>query len=290
MHKLTQVSGIILLAALVSFGATRLFPASGATVVKAKESGFERVMRTGILRCAYLIYPPETIKDPNTGKLSGTTVETTEEVARQLGLKVEWTAEVGFQDMFEGFKTGRYDAFCSGVWEMPGRTREALFTIPWNYGASYTFVRADDTRFDDSLDAINDPNVKIAQLDGEAGQIIADENYPKAGRYLLPPLNDISHVLEAVATRKADVAFLQIGSGRGYLKSNPGKLKIIRKAAARAFPAPLIALRHGDYDLKYILDAAMRTLQENGFVERVLRKYDPDLDSYLLVAKPYQAR
>ncbi len=261
---------------------------ASSTQAPAKESVFDRVLRTGVLRCAYAVYPPETIKDPNTGKLSGTIVETTEEVGRQLGLKIEWTAEVGFLDVFTGLKTGRYDAFCSGAYENPQRAKEALFTIPFNYGATRIFVRADDTRFDESPDAINDPKITIAHIDGEITQFIIDESFPKARHYSLPALTDISQTLESVATRKADVTFLQAGPARGFMEHNPGKLRILQKFPARVFAAPLIAVPLGEHDLKYLLDATIRTLQENGFVESVLQKYDPTLDSYLLVAKPYR--
>ncbi len=263
---------------------------SGRQGAPVKESSLNRVLRTGTLRCAYIVYPPETIKDPNTGKLSGTIVETTEEIGHQLGLKVDWVAEVGFQDMFEGFKSGKYDALCSGLYETPSRSKAALFSDPFDYGATYALVRADDTRFDESINAIDDPNVRIAQIDGEMGQLIADESFSKAGRFSLPHLSDISQELESVATGKADVVFLQIAPARGFMEHNPGKLKVLVKAPARAFPAPLLAVAQGEYGLKYLIDATLRSVQENGFVERVLRKYDPALDSYLLVASPYQKR
>lgn len=285
MKKAVQCLAFLLLAAVVSWGVSR----SAATrPVLARESAFERVMRTNILRCAYIVYPPETIKDPNTGKLTGTVVETTEEVARQLGLQLEWTAEMGFQDKFEGLKTGRYDALCSGLREDPAFAKAALFSAPMMYGSTRAFARADDTRFDGTLEAVNDASIKIAQIDGEAAQVIANENFPKASGYFLPPMSDISQVLEAVALRKADIAFLQTAPGQGFMRNNPGKLKILRHKPMRIWAQPLMAFAHGENDLKYVIDATLRTLHENGFVERTLRKYDPRLDSYLLVAAPYR--
>lgn len=250
-----------------------------------KQTAFDRVMRTGTLRCAYLVYPPETIKDPVTGKLSGIVIETTEELVRQLGWKVDWVAEVGFQDMFEGLTTDRYDALCGGLYEKPNRAKVALFSAPFNYGVTYTVARADDVRFDKSLEPINDPSIKIAQLDGEISQAIAEESFSKAGRYSLSNLSDVSQMAEAVATEKADVTFMTIANARSYMEGNPGKLKLIHKLPSRVYPAPLLALAHGEQELKYVIDATIRTLQENHFIERTVRKYDPKLETYLL-AKP----
>jgi hypothetical protein len=95
-------------------------------------------------------------------------------------------------------------------------------------------------------------------------------------------------VLETVATGKADVAFLQKGPAQGFLRNNPGKVRIVGSAPLRAFPAPLIAVRPDAVSLKFMLDAGIRALLLNGAVEKTLRRYDPELNSYLLVSKPYE--
>lgn len=259
------------------------FPAFAAD----KESVYDRVIRTGTLRCGYIVYPPETIKDPNTGALSGTVVDMMAEVGLHLDLKIDWVAEVGFADMFEGFKTGKYDALCSGLWKSPARARHALFTIPTNYGVYYAYVRNDDTRFDSGLSGIDDPGVKIAIIDGEYGESVAGESFAKAQTYRLPQLSDISQLLESVAAGKADVVFLQKAPAAGYLAANPGKIRAIDAYPVRVMPAPAVAVPVGEQDLKALLDAAFEFMINNGTVEHILRRYDPALSSYNLIARPY---
>ena len=251
------------------------------------ESTYSQIEETGILRCAYIVYPPETIKDPNTGALSGTVVDLVNEAGKQLGWKVEWVAEVGFGDMFEGFKNGKYDALCSGLWENPARAKSALFTIPINYGVYYPFVRIDDVRFDNGLQIANSPSVKIAVIDGEYGDFVAKESFPNAEALRLPHLSDISQLLLSVSTGKADIAFLQKGPAKGFLKNNPSQLKSLDKYPVRVMPAPAIAVAPDEQRLKNTLDATFRYLLNNGYVEQVLRKYDPELSSYNLISKPY---
>ena len=286
MSRLSRFLMTLLAAAFVAMAVVHYYP-SASSEKAAKESVYARVMRTGVLRCGYLIYPPETIKDPNTGKLSGFIVEITEEAARQLGWKVEWAAEVGFQDMFEGLNTGRYDALCVGIYEKPDRAKQAMFTIPIDYGVTYTVVRADDARFDGSLDPINDPKIKIAQIDGEISQVIARDVFPKAEPYALSSLSDVSLLAETVADKKADVSFMTIANARTYMENIPGKLKILRKIPSRVYPSGLMAVPNGEYGLKYLIDATTRDLLESHFVERTIRKYDPNLETYLMLAKPY---
>ena len=254
----------------------------------APEIAYDRVMRTGVLRCGYIVYPPEIIKDANTGTLSGTIYDLTNEAAKQLELKVEWTSEVGFADMFEGLYNGKYDALCSGLWESPARARSALFTIPINYGVYHAFVRNDDTRFDNDLSLLNNPTVTIAVIDGEYGDVVAKESYPQAKTLRLPQLSDISQLLASVAAHKADVAFLQLGTARGYIEHNPGQLRALAKHPVRVMPAPALAVARSEQQLKNLLDTSFRYLLNNGEVERVLRHYNPELDSYNLIALPYQ--
>lgn len=253
----------------------------------AADQSYDKVKESGILRCAYILYPSETEKDIKTGKLSGAVLEMTEEAAKLAGLKVEWVAEVGFETMFEGFKTGQYDALCSGLWETPARAREALFTIPTNYGMLFAYVRKKEARFEKGLKQINHPGVTIAVIDGEYGEIVASQQFPLARKYSLPQLSDMSSLLVAVETGKADVAFLQTSTADAYMKSNPGKLRKLGKTPIRAMPAPAIAVNPNDQPLKNLLDASFRFMQGNGKTEEILRKYDPSLTSHFLPTLPY---
>src|ERR1039458_8039271 len=62
--------------------------------VQVAVSAKDRVLKRGVIRAGYAIYPPASFKDPNTGKISGICVDVLEEAAKNLGLKVEWTEEV----------------------------------------------------------------------------------------------------------------------------------------------------------------------------------------------------
>jgi len=209
MKKVLSFISLIVVAALAGYvGAKVSGTGPLSSVTEVRESVYDRVMRTGILRCAYGTYQPEVIKDPNTGKLSGFIIDIVEEVGHQLNLKIDWTSEIGFgwQNLPQDFKLGKFDAFCSGLPETASHARLGLFSIPVDYAPEYAFVRANDTRFDAAPRGINDPAVKIATIDGESAQGIAKEIFPAASVLSISSVNDISVVLESVATGKADVA------------------------------------------------------------------------------------
>jgi len=135
---------LIVLVAAVFFLAGKHASTPSGTV--AKESTYERVLRTGEIRCAYAPNPPTLIKDPNTGIMSGIFSDVMNEAGQRLGLKIVWAEEVDYGTIAEGFSTDRYDAFCATVWPTAERSRVASFTVPLYYSPVGIFVRSGDHR------------------------------------------------------------------------------------------------------------------------------------------------
>jgi len=144
-----------------------------------QETAFERVMRTNTLRCGYMLLPPQLIRDPNTKQFSGVAYDLINEAAKILGLKVEWTEEVNFSTVAEGLKSERYDSLCLTAYRWGPSARVMEYTNPIFYSTTNVYVRANDTRFDNDLNLINDENVTIATIDGEAAQFIKESDFPK---------------------------------------------------------------------------------------------------------------
>ncbi len=68
--KLSQITLIVLLSAVVAFASVKLMAPTNPAQ-KQKETAFARVMRTGVIRCGYYVFPPVTYRDPDTNALSG---------------------------------------------------------------------------------------------------------------------------------------------------------------------------------------------------------------------------
>jgi len=66
---------------------------------------YQRVIKSGTIRCGYGMFPPYCMKDPNTGKLSGIFVEILNEAGKNLGLKIDWSEEVGWANIIQGIET-----------------------------------------------------------------------------------------------------------------------------------------------------------------------------------------
>jgi len=263
-------------------------PAANQAIVQKQESLYDRVIKSGTIRCGYVIYPPGSIKDPNTGKLSGIFVEALESAAQNLGLKVEWKEEVGWGSMIEGLQTDRYDMICSPVWANTTRGKLVDFSVPLFFSGIGVYARQDDNRFSSDLKAINSETIKIATIDGEMSDIIARSQFPKAQRVSLPQLSDVSQVLLNVAQKRADVTFVEPYFGYQYLRNNPGTVKnFTPQKPVRVFGNTMM-FKRGQTEFKSMLDIALLELINSGFVDELLDKYETFPGAFYRDAHPYR--
>ncbi|MDD5585469.1 MAG: transporter substrate-binding domain-containing protein [Alphaproteobacteria bacterium] len=286
MNKSIVLAGVALLSAFAASFATIKMTGAPGQEASNTESAYERVIRTQTLRCGYIPFVPNLVKDPNTGALSGLDVEFTEALTRKLGLKIVWAEEVGWGTATAGLKGGRYDAVCNGAWYLPMEAKEAYFSRPYFFQPLFTVARADDTRFDANLDALNDPGASIASMDGDNPQFIAAEQFPKARVFTVSGMTGMPMVLESVATRKADVTFSDPYSFGDYNEHNPGKLKLVQtNNPLRIFPVGFI-LPLGDDKLRSMIDVAMDELIYGGQVDALLKKYEKYPHNFVPVGRP----
>lgn len=283
---------VILIAIAVSGATGVVLQKAGSpgqpAAIKQKESVYGRVTRTGVIRAAYITYPPAVIKDTKTGKLSGTFVETLEEVAKNLGVKLEWTEEVGWGAQIEGLKTDRYDIVGSPVWANPNRGKLTTMSVPVYYSGIGVWVRANESRFNGDLSKINAQDVRIGTIDGETADLIARTAFPNAQRVSSPQLTDISEKFLQVQTSKADVIFAEPFFGFEFLKNNPGAVKNIAAAKPIQLLGNCYMFKENEFQMKGMLDVAIEGLLNSGFVDRVLNKYEPFPGTFYRVADPFK--
>lgn len=283
-----QTLFVAAVACLVSFFTLQVVGPRGGAQPAAKESASERILRTHTIRCGYFPYAPDLIVDPNTKEMSGIFYDITQEMARRLGLNVEWTEEVGYGEIQQGLDANRYDLFCNAVWPTPERSRGASFSTPLYFGTVGVFVRADDHRFDKDFMGLNDPSATLAVKDGDITASIAKSLFPKAKFVSVPALALTEQQLIEVGAGKADATFNEPALMTLYNKSADVKLKnVAQDRPLKDFPCTFM-MPKGDFALKEMLDVTLKDMISDGFVARAVRKFKPEGGSYFLPAKPYQ--
>ena len=270
----------ILLALLIVVFA---FPAFAAEKGN-RESAYDRVMRTGTIRCGYIVYPPYLDRDVNTGKFSGIWFDLMEKLGRELSLKIEWTEETGTANAFTALSAGRFDALCTGALAVPARTRVVNFTTPFYYDALYVVSRADDKRFDEDLRKIDASDVKVYVLEGETAQFLTQEEFPHATLVMQANLTDPGARFMDIISGKGDVTLVTIANFRQFERNNPGKLKLVGREPMWVGQAGIVVPK-GEFDLWAMLGTVVDHLNNTGFTRRTIQKYD---NVVLPVARPYE--
>lgn len=250
-----------------------------------RESAYDRVMRTGVLRCGYSTWDPIVMKDPNTGQFSGVYIDYMTAMGRRLGLKVEWQ-EINIATYLDDLRVGKIDVECSGGWPNARRGKFADYTTPLFYTPVYLFVAKKDRRFDNHYNKINDPTVRFVTMPGEQSEDYRTEFFPKSQEVSVSPSAMWSDILLQVATGKADVAFWDLMSARHFIKTNPNKIDIIKGDPVKVIPNNL-SVAKGETKLLSMLNIATEELISDGVIEQIMQKYDLTPDVAFRPAKPY---
>ncbi|MDP2605455.1 MAG: transporter substrate-binding domain-containing protein [Deltaproteobacteria bacterium] len=280
-----SVSTVISLAVLFVFGGLS-FKTAGQRVIS--QSVYAQIRSAGTIRAGYAVGAPLFMIDPNSKQKSGIFYEILNAAAAKLGLKVDWTEEVGYGEMIQGLNAHRYDIVGSGVWINGARGKDADFTIPAYYDAVLAYVREGDARFDKDLSILNSPGYTISIMDGELGATIAKTDFPRARTEELPQNADFTQLILNVVNGRADLVFLALAPARQYQAANPRKIRAVNpNRPVRVFPVAII-LPKGEYEIKHALDYALTEMLTNGEIDSILKRHEKIPGSFFRSAPPYQ--
>jgi polar amino acid transport system substrate-binding protein len=249
---------------------------------------YDRVTSSGVIRAAYVAYPPGSFIDPNSGELSGVFVDLLEASATALGLKVTWTEQVGWGDMIEGLASRRFDVVGTPVWANSTRARQDVdFGVPVYFSPIGVYVRADDHRFDTDLTSLNRPGVTIATIDGEMSSILAASDFPRARTLSLPQLSDVAPMLMNIAAGRADATFVEPYIANLFLATNPGTLRNIATDRPLRFFPTSIMFPAGEERFKKMINVAIQEQLNSGALDRLFQLYNVPPGTLLPPTRPY---
>lgn len=271
-----------------AFNGKNVSNASTPFFTPKEETAFDRVIRTGTIRCAYVTRPPHIIIDPNTNKMSGIDHDIVEAIGKAADLKIEWVEEAGFGVFPENLNSGKEDMFCSMVLINAKRAKRVELTSPIEYLPLHAYAREDDRRFDGNLSKINNPSITAAVVDGTSQKAATISAFPKANLYALQNMSDNSEMIMGLVSGKADIVVLEDNSVYNYNKNNPEKKlrRIPADAPIRTY-AEAFAVGKNEWALLNLINASLIELQGNGIIDNIIEKYNTIPGSILPAAKPY---
>lgn len=258
---------------------------------KDKETAYDRIMRTGTIRCGYIAYAPGLTKDLTTGAFGGIFYDLISEIAKRLNLKVEMSVESSWGNVDQDMRTGKADLMCMPAWSyFPYMRGKMVVSDPVYYNAVGVYVRKGDNRFTNNLKAINDPSVTVEAIDGTIASDIAVADYPKAKVHSSPQGTDYSYNILNLLAKKADVTFVDPDYAERLLAKQDEKgilVDIAKDNPVRLFSVGFL-LPMGETELEQMINMSIGALHTEGFIEKLLQKYEASPGSLIRVAPGYQ--
>jgi polar amino acid transport system substrate-binding protein len=247
------------------------------------ESAYERVLRTGVLRCAYGLWDPCVMRDPNTGKFSGIIYDFMQGLGKSINVKADYCMDMPWDSIGAALQSGKVDAHCAGVWATPSRGRVMAFSHPLFFSPTVVFARAGDNRFDFNLERINQPDITIALSDDDITTEIYNSEFPKAKKYQLAQFAPAEELLLAVATKKADVTFNSPPRLHSFEKGYPGAVKIVPSEKPLRIYPDTIAVDIHEQELLHVLNTAIDQLRDSGEIDKLVSRYRAKYDMDFLI-------
>ena len=285
-----KIAVVALIVAIASLGIALLRHAPGESASAKKETAFERVMRSRAIRCSYISRAHHFTIDSAAKQISGIDHDVMEAIGQLTHINIVWNDETGVGAFPELLSSGKDDVHCVTMWTNVARSTRVIASAPVLYTPVYAYVRADDARFDNNLEALNDESVIISVADSGTMKAIADASFPKAKQFAVTGLSTEAELLMNVATRKADATFADELAVHDYNKNNPDKqLKHIVGIAPLRTYSEAFDVAMGEWELRELLSAAINELHNNGTIDRILRQYENVPGEILRVTMPYAA-
>src|SRR5258708_39168714 len=141
------------------------------TLTRIRAAGILRVGTTGD-------YTPFSLKQPD-GSYQGADIDMAHDLAGRLGVGITFVPTV-WVDLLDDFLAGHFDIAMGGVTVTAPRAEKAFFSVPTFVDGKRPLARREDAARFISVEAINQPGVRVIANPGSANEAFARANFPRA--------------------------------------------------------------------------------------------------------------
>ena len=245
-------------AAALLFAGCRTEPDALAAV---RTRGVLRVGATGD-------YKPMSFREPATGKYWGFDAELAEELARRLGVRLEYVP-TSWPTLMRDTLDRKFDLALCGITVTPERRKLALMSDGYLGNGKTVLCRAEDAGKYTTLAAIDRPEVRVMENPGGLNEKFA-RKYLTHATLVIHPVNE--EIPGLIAAGKADVMITEILEAAYYCSHD-------KRLAAPLLNAPFTRgelgalLPPGSETLRDFVNGFIRNARKSGFLEELKTTY-----------------
>lgn len=235
-------------------------------------SVLDKVKSEGTIRAGYIVYPPFVTKDPNTADLGGLFIDVMAEIARQLGVSIDYQ-EAKWGNMVTGLQAGDFDTVVSGIFPTIPRSEDVAFARPLMYVGLAGVVRYGETRFTSDADLDRD-GIKVAVINGEVGHEYMRINHLHTELVVLNTA-DIGRAAEEVRVGNADLALTDGLTCYNYVQEYPKETELAYSENPFYVFGVTVMIRRSDPDWQNFLNTSFELLESSSTIDRHEVRYKP---------------
>lgn len=234
--------------------------------------------KTKTLRVAQNVgYPPLEFRDPKTNEVVGFDIDMVNEIAKELGVKVEWQ-DGAFENMTPSLQSGRVDMIMSGFYDTPKRRAIFDFIDYLKAGAQFYTL--------ESLKDLKSP----ADLCGKTITTTRGTSYPDtvkafsektcAGKDPITVIvdTDLGQQLSNLKQDRAVAAVQGLEAVPTIIQMEPGTYRPLGEPISAALMG--IAFNKSDTQLRDAVHAALKKVVADGRYDAAIKKWKLDLSAY----------
>ena len=178
-----------------------------AGCISSEKDSLQTVRERGVLLVGSTgDYRPMSFRDPATGKYCGFDAALAEDLARELGVKLQYVPTT-WPTLMRDTLDRKFDLALCGITITPARKKQALMSEGYLVNGKTVLCRAEDAKKYVSLAAINRPEVRVMENPGGLNEKFARRHLPRAV-LIIHPVNE--EIPGLVAEGKADVMITEI--------------------------------------------------------------------------------
>jgi ABC-type amino acid transport substrate-binding protein len=267
------LSVVAILLGLVSLGRSSRNVSSGGGDKSAAQPGLvDSIRKNRLMRVGYGVYPPYTIEDPNTRQVSGFSAAVVEEIAKELGCKVEWH-RLSWDTMSADLKRGVYDMIADPIFGTIPRAPEFSFSEPYAFFADgIAVVKKSEDRFH-TFEDLNKPGIKISVGLGQASEAFSRARLSKPEIIPVAVGTDNMLIFAGVLAGRVDAAVADAENAKRFVAAHPNDVKALWLDRPPTFMPAGFVVRPDDREGADFLSVCIRYLRATGALTAMAQKY-----------------
>ena len=200
-------------------------------------SRLDIILKEGVLKVGSTgDYNPMSFRDPNTKELSGHQIDAARELAKDMGVKVEFVA-TDWKTLVQGIQAGQYDIAMTGASMSVARAKTAGFTMPWGRNAFYPLVLKKNADKYKGWEDLNVPTVTAGFNLGTTMEQFVQTSLPKSTvRRVESPARDWQELLAG----RVDYVVTSLIEGSTLVKQYPEMMMLFMNEPRNSIPMTFV--------------------------------------------------